>query len=638
MKTSRRRVAAATAALAAASVLAGAPAATADPAGKTTLQETIGLGSGPFKRLVKGPGEPYVVRTNGTARPGPWRAKSRRSLAFFGQLTDPQIADEMSPARVEFVDPAGGAVSASWRPQEALGTHVLDTTVRNLNANPVSQVRAGNGTRSRMRFLITTGDLPDNQQLNETRWFLSVLDGRRVDPFSGTRVRAGQACGIVKPPLTAAEAAKLNADVASRTYTGVQDYRDYAAPQRWGGYWDPNQAPPASPRSRYAAFPRYPGLLDAAQRPFTPQGSRYPWYLSRGNHDGLIQGNAPASNALFKAISTSCLKVFPSLAVNPDEFRGLSATALFKKIGDPAFIASLLDGSGLTPPDPSRRFLSKQDYKALARGRDRDHGFGYVDPAQNRASNRTASYYAFTPARGIRFISLDTVAEGGGANGNLDNPQYQWLRQELDRNSSLQYDARGRLVRDRDPDRLIVVYHHHTLQTMDNPTPDEAAGKCTQPDEAGCDADPRNSRPIHLGLRGPNSYRDLLLSYPNVVMAVVGHTHHNEVNAYRRGRTGFWQVNTASHVDWPQQSRQIEIMDNHDGSLSIFGTILNTTAPIAAPRSGTRTFTNASLPSISRMLAANDPQTLDVTDGGGLGTRRDRNVELLTVNPLRLKP
>ncbi|MFN8130211.1 MAG: metallophosphoesterase [Solirubrobacteraceae bacterium] len=631
----RHRTALGAVAAVAAAGLAAAPGAQANPAGKTTLQETITSRAGAFRPLVAGPGESYVLRTNGFASARRSRTRTRRSLAFFGQLTDPQIADEMSPARVEFVDPAGGSVSASWRPQEAFGAQTFDATIRNLNANPRSPVRQASGARRRMGFIITTGDLADNQQLNETRWFMDVLNGRRVDPFSGTTVAAGQSCGIVKPPLTAAEAATLNADVAARTYTGVQDYRDYDVPQRWGGYWDPNQAPPAAPKSLYAAFPRYPGILDAAQRPFTPQGASVPWYISRGNHDGLIQGNAPASNALFKAIATSCLKVFPSQAVNPADFRGLSPTALFKKLGNPTFIASLLSGAGLTPPDPSRRFVSKQEYKKLATGADRSHGFGYVDPAQNRASNGTASYYAFSPAKGILFISLDTVAEGGGANGNLDNPQYQWLKRVLDANSSLEY-RNGRLVRDGDPDKLIVVYHHHTLETMDNPTPDEAAGKCTQPNEAGCDADPRNSRPIHLGLTGKDSYRDLLLTYPNVVLAVVGHTHHNAVNAYRRGRTGLWQINTASHVDYPQQSRQIEIMDNRDGTLSFFGTILNTAAPVNVPKAGTTAFTTAQLPSISRLLAANDPQSKDDTSGGGTGSRRDRNVELVIRNPLTL--
>jgi len=80
-------------------VFLSAPVAFADPAGKTTLDQTIraAKGSG-FVALQTGPGEAYKTRKHPSAKPSGARAKHRRSLAFFGQLTDPQIADEMSPA------------------------------------------------------------------------------------------------------------------------------------------------------------------------------------------------------------------------------------------------------------------------------------------------------------------------------------------------------------------------------------------------------------------------------------------------------------------------------------------------------------------------------------------------------------
>ena len=632
-----RRIVRATA-LCLCSFLAVVSPALADPAGKSTLQETIHMGRGAFRPLVPAPGESYVVRTAGMGSAKAGRAARRQSLVSFAQLTDPQIADEMSPARVDFVDPAGGAVSAAWRPQEALGTHVLDETIRNVNRNRTSPVRQGDGRRAKVGFAITTGDLPDNQQLNETNWFLNVMEGKRVDPFSGTKVEAGSVCGSpAKGPLTHAEADQLNALVAERRYTGVQDYDDYDVPGRQGGFWDPDAAPPASPASLYAAFPRYPGYLDAAQKPFTPEGLKLPWYISRGNHDGLVQGNVPASNALFRLIATACFKIFPSMGFDPAEYQGKSDTELIDSLVSK--VPTLLAGSNLVPPDPDRRFVSKIEYKTLAEGGDRDHGFGYVSAAQDKASDGTASYYAYSPKPGWRFISLDSVAEGGGANGNIDDPQFRWLERELDANSAVRYDSRGKLVRDRDPNRLIVIYDHHTLATMDNPTPDEDAG-CRNPAEAGCDGDPRDSRPLHFGETGKDSLRSLLLRYPNVVLMVDGHTHHNGVIPHpRRGaKTGFWEVNTASHVDWPQQSRLVDVLDNRDGTLSVFGTILDQAAPITPPKAGTSAanMTNDELASISRVLAANDPQTIEVTSGGGAGTRQDRNVELVVSDPRTL--
>jgi hypothetical protein len=119
-----------------------------------------------------------------------------------------------------------------------------------------------------------------------------------------------------------------------------------------------------------------------------------------------------------------------------------------------------------------------------------------------------------------------------------------------------------------------------------------------------------------------------------VIAYVNGHTHRNDVRAYRRGRHGFWQVNTAAHIDFPQQSRQLELMDNRDGTLSLFGTILDTAAPIAAPAPGPASaLTDLQLGSLARTLAANDPQARQTSGGGGPGGRADRNVELLVRDP-----
>ena len=603
-------------------LLALAPASLADPTGTTTLSETVkaGAGSG-FVPLAPGAGEPYVVRRGGSAKARAKRTGKRRSLAFFAQLTDPQIVDEMSPARVDFVDPAGGALKASHRPQEALGTQTFDAVVRNVNANRVSPVRGARGKRARLGFAITTGDLADNQQLNETEWFRTVLDGGAVDPFSGQAVDA-TACGAQPPDVLA----RLNADVAARAYSGVQDYDDWrgSRPDLYGGYWDPDEAAPAP--GAYAAFPRYPGLMDRAQAAFRAEGLRVPWYVSRGNHDGLIQGNAPASTDLFRSIAVGCLKVMPTPAVDPAQFAGRDESALYDRFSDPAFIASLLAGARTVPPDQRRRIINKAEFRALmAEGARGAHGLSATPRRELRRSRGTASYYAVSPRKGLRFISLDTVAEGGGQYGNLDDPQYRWLKGELRK-------ARRR-------DQLTVVFGHHTLETMRNTATDEAAGKCAPADEPGCDADPRKSTPLHRGTAGRKTVRALFARYPTVVAYVSGHTHANAIRFFGSGRgRGFWEINTASHIDWPQQSRLIELMDNRDGTLSIFGTILDSAAPAEAPAPGpAAAFSTRQLVSLGRTLSFNDPQRRQ-SEGAALerdksGERDDRNVELLVRDP-----
>ena len=133
-----------------------------------------------------------------------------------------------------------------------------------------------------------------------------------------------------------------------------------------------------------------------------------PWYISRGNHDGLIQGNAPASEDLFRAIAVGCLKVFPNSAFDPKRFEGASDDELFAAFGDPAFIQQLLAGGKTVAPDPDRRVISKREYRALV-GNTKRHGFGYTPKAQlqqvrpaPRATTRSRRRRASASSRSTR--------------------------------------------------------------------------------------------------------------------------------------------------------------------------------------------------------------------------------------------
>src|SRR3954451_15617078 len=603
--------------------LACASAATADPAGKTTVQETIKVNSPPgfvgFKTLTTGPGEGYKLRQGVLGKSTSKRATKRRSLLFFAQFSDVHIRDTQSPARVDFVDPAGAPLDSAWRANEALSTQVFDQLVTNVNANRTSDVRQGNGKHAKLGFAITTGDNTDNQQLNEVQWFAQVLKGGALDPFSGKQITPGGTCSDSLPPETIA---RLNADVAAHHYTGLSDYSDYpgAPNDRYDGFWDPNQAPP-DPSSPFVAFPRYPGLMDRAQQPFPTSGLKVPYYVARGNHDGEIQGNIAATFGLARALITGCQKIFPNDKFDPQSVKGLSEEQLIEKFKDPAFQQQLLAGVRPVPPDPDRRFVSAATYRNAFTGATKKAGYGYVSAAEAKASKGAASYYAWTPKPGFRFIALDTVAEGGGQHGNLDNPQYKWLQ--------------GELAKAQKRKQLIVLYGHHPLDNLSNTSTDENAGKCaSSADEPGCDRDPRKSTPLHLGLKGKANVRDLLLKYKNVIAYVNGHKHSNRIKPYpaKGHKSGFWEINTASHTDWPQQARLLDIEDNHDGTLSIFNTLVDSAAPIQAPAFGTNAalFNVPQLASIARVLAANDPQGTPLKRSG---TKADRNVELLIRDP-----
>ena len=51
-------------------------------------------------------------------------------------------------------------------------------------------------------------------------------------------------------------------------------------------------------------------------------------------------------------------------------------------------------------------------------------------------------------------------------------------------------------------------------------------------------------------------------SNTRVLAYVAGHEHRNRIEAHGlTGGGGFWEIVTASHLDWPQQARVIELAD-----------------------------------------------------------------------------
>jgi uncharacterized repeat protein (TIGR01451 family) len=647
----------------------------------TTLQQILtGTGPAGYQTLaVQQVDEDYLVRDpGGVGQPG--RAQRRRSLAYFSQLTDFQLADEESPARVEFLDQPGGqqGPSSAWRPWEALTPFMIDDSIRQINRFAAhSPVPQGNGIGNPMDLALITGDQADNQQRNEMIWTRALLEGGVTLNFNSgltdpDNYSATNLPGIVGPGNVAncqafvtQEGGQSQAAAEAARYTGVQDYTDYpsgAPPGPDPVFYDPNE-----PTGDWAAWPEYTGLLDRAQMlSLTPAGLDVPSYWVNGNHDVLVQGNEDATKA-FEDIAMGCFKALGT-TIDP---------ATFSDGPDPnALLFPTAEGM-LVPPDPLRRFVSKRQIKAVigANNVDNRHGFNFVDPAQNQASNNSASYYAWNPSQtpGVRFIAIDTNSEGGilgpfgpqptgSSEGNLDHPQFLWLRDELNK-----AENQG---------KLIVIFGHHPVRSMFSTVPDEATGQCTgtqsnhgdtpeHDTNPGCDPDPRVSEPLHLGDPeqadefGSNAktFTELLADHRNVIAYVAGHTHEHQLLRCGTPRTSntsdtnpqnarfcknsagnpthlWWEINTSAVADWPHQHRLIEVMDNRDDSLSIFGTVLDHASPATAPSPGNASsFIARQLASIGRTFGFNDPQGGPPSGEGD--PLLDKNVEMLIDDPRR---
>ena len=179
--------------------------------------------------------------------------------------------------------------------------------------------------------------------------------------------------------------------------------------------------------------------------------------------------------------------------------------------------------------------------------------------------------------------------------------QFDWLTQRAEAHSSRYLDANGHWVTGNGADKLIMIFSHHTVETMENSSASDRVDRHDGGEPAAA-ASPTSC----LGQRahapqpvGP---------HPRPAGTAVG--------------GGFWEVNTASHIDWPQQSRVIELVDNGDGTLSIFGDDHRPRRTVrlagAAPRRPLE------LAALSRELGANDPQrdAETATEDGKRGTVR----------------
>ncbi len=354
-------------------------------------------------------------------------------------------------------------------------------------------------------------------------------------------------------------------------------------------YWHPEEAA-LRDSDKQVGYPEIHGFLDAAIRSLHSPGLNLPWYSTVGNHDNLAGGCYGSTSSYLAdfAVGDRKLITLPEDATKA-VYHGIHQDS--DPTGD--LLEHVLRGHQrhlrTVTPDESRAPFTPQEY--LRAHLDLAHqglgpvGHGYT--ADNLAAG--TQYYTFQIADDVLGISLDTTDCGGGYEGSLGDEQLAWLKRTLKENEA-------------DANAYVIVFSHHTSTTMGNLRPDR-------------------DRP-HENRHGGAELVDLLGRHPRVLAWINGHSHRNEITAHGT----FWEVTTASHVDYPQLARVVELTDNRDGTLSVITTLIESAAP---HRTDFTDLSQTGLAALYRELGYNAP-------GGRTdlaGKARDRNTELVLRKP-----
>lgn len=370
-------------------------------------------------------------------------------------------------------------------------------------------------------------------------------------------------------------------------YEGVQVW-----PEAGYAYHPDN---PLDPFGTYG-FPKLPGLMDAlVSQKVTSPGSPAPWYVVYGNHDTIFNGAFGTDESL-RNLATGGQKAYSFDGMASNFFRGMgtdvspltrAVNSLRQELGRHA-------GFNRVTADTGRKLLQGTDFMAEhlnspAQPGPVGHGF-----TQSNVDNNI-TYWSADVGPAIRLFGLDTCNQVVGADGAVPESQFEWLRAGL-----------AQALKE---NKLAMVLSHHNSLTLEN-----TAVNVFWPGE----------RLVHA-----EEFIDMLLEFPNMIAWLNGHTHINTVQAHAASVSsgGFWEITTASCIDYPQQQQVVEVVDNRDGTLSIFATTLDHASPFSWTEGD---FSQTGVASLSREMASNDWVASPMMRRG---SPLDRNVELIIPAP-----
>ncbi len=297
-----------------------------------------------------------------------------------------------------------------------------------------------------------------------------------------------------------------------------------------------------------------------------------PWYQARGNHDHFWTGFLKVNDYLRETYVGDQILDLGNIFEDPlgPDSRGFYMGCLDGRteLGEIFGLGPVADFA--TPPtvlaaDPDRRSLTRSEWMQEffeTTTTPKGHGF---DPADVEAG---FACYTFEPKADvpIRILVLDDTQadeepyDNGYGHGSLDQARWDWLVRELDRG-----EADG---------MLLVIAAHIPIGVEDEASPMgwSSAAAVTEAELLG-----------------------KLHSCPNLILWLAGHRHRNIVTALPApdglpAVHGFWEIETASLRDFPQQFRTFEIVANADGTASVFTTDVDPVVEDDSPAARSRTY------------------------------------------------
>jgi metallophosphoesterase (TIGR03767 family) len=350
-------------------------------------------------------------------------------------------------------------------------------------------------------------------------------------------------------------------------------------------YWNPEGTPldceDDYPRSLYG-FPAIPELTKAVRAPFTATGLKHPWFATHGNHDALLQGTVPP-DVVLESFATGSQRLV-GLAPDVD----LSAMfGNFTQVGPTSYPQAEGGEFRETTPDPRRRFNKSDSWAKIHQSC--GHGHGLTQENVLRGTK-----YWFQDIGSVRLISIDTVNINGGWQGSIDESQFEWLK---------------KVLRAPEPSYFIIL-SHHPAATLFNLYAHEGADRRVGEEELVTE----------------------LLKHPRIALWLAGHNHEHNIEFIGDSEVnGFWHIQTASNIDWPQQGRIVELVrDGED--LKIITTVFDHESPITLEDATADLSSPINIAGLSRILSANHWQRrsgeFDLELGSG--QKEDRN-RVLTV-------